>query len=61
MLDGKRYFGEFPDEDPARQGKLLLSAALLKTLAAIEKEIRHHIESDATAAAAIAGERGSDG
>jgi hypothetical protein len=37
MLDGQRYFSEFPDEEPPR--RLLLSDELLVTLAAIEREI----------------------
>jgi len=37
LLDGQRYFSEFPDEEPQR--RLLLSDELLVTLAAIEKEI----------------------
>jgi len=38
MLDGQRYFSEFPDEEP-EQRRLLLSEELLVTLAAIEREI----------------------
>jgi hypothetical protein len=38
MLDGQRYFSEFPDEEP-EQPRLLLSEELLMTLAAIEREI----------------------
>jgi hypothetical protein len=38
MLDGQRYFSEFPDEEP-EQPRLLLSDELLVTLAAIEREI----------------------
>jgi len=56
MLDGKRYFAEFPDEDPRKQGKLLLSAELIKTLAVIEKEISLFIESGTAAGADIARE-----
>jgi hypothetical protein len=37
MLDGQRYYSEFPDEEPPR--RLLLSDELLVTLAAIEREI----------------------
>jgi hypothetical protein len=39
MLDGQRYFSEFPDEEPEQPGRLLLSDELLVTLAAIEREI----------------------
>ena len=38
MLDGSRYFAEFPDEDPAG-GRIPLSSEQLTTLAAIEREI----------------------
>jgi len=38
MLDGSRYFAEFPDEDPSG-GRVPLSPELLTTLAAIEREI----------------------
>jgi hypothetical protein len=56
MLDGQRYFSEFPDEEPPR--RLLLSDELLVTLAAIEREISAFIgkaadnETDAIGAAA---------
>jgi hypothetical protein len=43
MLDGKQYFAEFPDEDPARQQALLHSPKLLATLRALEKELRPYI------------------
>jgi hypothetical protein len=42
MLDGQRYFAEFPDEVPEASDlprKLLLSDELRVTLAAIEKEL----------------------
>ena len=39
MLDGQRYFAEFPDEEPEQPKRLLLSDELLVTLAAIEREI----------------------
>lgn len=39
MLDGKRYFAEFPDEEPEEPRRLLLSEELLVSLAAIEREI----------------------
>jgi hypothetical protein len=40
MLDGKRYFANFPDEDPATKRLGLHSAELLATLAALEKEFK---------------------
>jgi hypothetical protein len=43
MLDGKRYFSEFPDEDPANHRTLLHARKLLETLRALEKELRPHI------------------
>jgi hypothetical protein len=49
MLDGKQYFTQFPDEDPAQHQallqspKLLHSPKLLATLRALEKELRPHI------------------
>jgi hypothetical protein len=43
MLDGKRYFAEFPDEEPGRRHLLLRSARLLATLRALEKELRASI------------------
>jgi hypothetical protein len=42
MLNGKEYFAEFPDEDPARR-QVLLSARLLATLRALEKELRPYL------------------
>ena len=43
MLDGKRYFSEFPDEDPALQENLFGTRRLLETLRALEKELRPYI------------------
>jgi hypothetical protein len=53
MLDGQRYFSEFPDEEP-EQPRLRLSEELLVTLAAIEREISAFIRaaSERTEAAA---------
>ena len=45
MLDGQRYFSEFPEEGPQR--RLLLSDELLVTLAAIEKEISEFLRASA--------------
>ena len=42
MLNGEEYFAEFPDEDPVRR-KALLSAKLLASLRALEKELRPYI------------------
>jgi hypothetical protein len=39
MLDGQRYFAEFPDEKSDQPPRLVLSDELLVTLAAIEREI----------------------
>ncbi len=47
MLDGNRYFAEFPDEDPAGSGRIPLSPELLTTLAAIEREISGFIGTEA--------------
>ena len=44
MLDGKRYFNEFRDEDPDGRNALLHSPRLLETLRALEKELRPYIE-----------------
>jgi hypothetical protein len=43
MLDGKKYFAEFPDEDPARKRLLLQSPRLLATLRELEKELRPYL------------------
>ena len=43
MLDGQQYYSEFPDEEPERPKRLLLSDELLVTLAAIEREISEFI------------------
>jgi hypothetical protein len=45
MLDGKAYFGAFPDEDPARPRSLLQSQQLIASLRAIERELRPYIAS----------------
>jgi hypothetical protein len=54
MLDGQRYFSEFPDEEPKQPGRIILSEELLVTLAAIEREISAFIRaaSERTDAAA---------
>ncbi len=41
MLDGKRYYAAFPDEDPEIQLRMRNLFELLKKL---EKEFRQHIE-----------------
>ncbi len=41
MLDGKRYYAEFPDEDPANRKPILLySPSLIAAFRALEKELR---------------------
>jgi hypothetical protein len=50
MLDGKRYFAEFPDEDPKIKRFGLHSAELLKTLAALEKEFRTCLQKEVSPA-----------
>jgi hypothetical protein len=45
MLNGKRYFAEFPDEDPALRRKLR-SPELMATLKALEQELRPHIRDE---------------
>jgi hypothetical protein len=44
MLDGRRYFAAFPDEDPTVRSNLQRNPKLLATLAVIEKEIRSYIQ-----------------
>jgi hypothetical protein len=46
MLNGKRYFAAFPDEDPAMPRRLLRSPKLMATLKALEKELRPHIRTE---------------
>ena len=53
MLDGHRYYAEFPDEEPPR--RLILSDELLVTLAAIEREISAFIGNAAEGKSDIAG------
>lgn len=62
MLDGQRYFAEFPDEEPQQPKRLLLSDELLVTLAAIEREISHFISQaeNNTAGTAVSGNPGKD-
>ena len=45
MLDGKRYFSEFPDEDPDGKKAFMHSPRLLETLRVLEKELRPYIRS----------------
>jgi hypothetical protein len=45
MLDGKAYFGAFPDEDPERPRSLLHSPQLIASLRALERELRPYIAS----------------
>jgi len=51
MLDGSRYFAEFPEENPDRAR---LSPALLSALVALEREISRFIDSEAATATATA-------
>jgi hypothetical protein len=44
MLDGKRYFAEFPDEEAGSSERLLSIAKRLEKLAALEKELRGYLE-----------------
>jgi hypothetical protein len=46
MLDGKRYFSEFPDEDPGRQLRLLRSPELMASLRALERELRPYLQDE---------------
>lgn len=41
MLDGKRYYAAFPDEDPELRPRI---TAVLHALAKVEKAIRKHVE-----------------
>lgn len=47
MLDGSRYFAEFPEEHPDRAP---LSATLLCALVALEREISRFIDAETTTA-----------
>jgi len=54
MLNGKRYFAEFPDEDPANQPKVLRSAELMSLLKALEKELRPYLRTEPASDAELA-------
>ena len=41
MLDGKRYYADFPDEDPELQPR---NTAVLQALGKVEKLFRKHAE-----------------
>jgi hypothetical protein len=44
MLDGKKYYAEFPDEDPESKKPVLLhSPTLVAALRALEKHLRPYI------------------
>jgi len=47
MLDGSRYFAEFPDEDQTGMGQVPLRPELLTALMAIEREISGFMRSAA--------------
>ena len=42
MLDGKRYYAVFPDEDPKLRPRI---TAVLHALGNVEKAFRKHVES----------------
>jgi len=42
MLDGKRYYAVFPDEDPELRPRI---TAVLHALGNVEKAFRKHVES----------------
>jgi len=44
MLNGKRYFAAFPDEEGGSSERLLSIAKRLEKLAALEKELRRYLE-----------------
>jgi hypothetical protein len=44
MLNGKRYFAAFPDEEAGSSERLLSIAKRLEKLAALEKELRRYLE-----------------
>jgi hypothetical protein len=46
MLDDKRYFAEFPDEDPENPPKLLHSPELIASLRALERELRPYLQNE---------------
>ena len=41
MLDGKRYYADFPDEDPELRSRI---TAVLQALGKVEKAFRKHAE-----------------
>ena len=41
MLDGKRYYAAFPDEDPVLQSRI---AAVHRALGKVEKALRKRVE-----------------
>jgi hypothetical protein len=53
MLDGKRYYGAFPDEKPTH--------ALLRTLEKLEGEFRRYVEQSGEGDAPEIGPRPSEG
>ena len=44
MLNGKRYFAAFPDEEASSSERLLNISLRLEKLAALEKELRRYLE-----------------
>jgi hypothetical protein len=55
MLNGKRYYAEFPDEDPANQPRELRSPELMSLLKALEKELRPYLKTAPASDAEVAG------
>jgi hypothetical protein len=47
MLNGKHYFAEFPDENPANAGGPR-SPELIASLRALEKELRPYLQRELT-------------
>jgi hypothetical protein len=60
MLDGNRYFAEFPDEAQPRPSAPLVSEELLVTLKAIEREISAFLRGGAQRGVAADGGRVGD-
>jgi hypothetical protein len=44
MLDGKRYYAAFPEEQAGSSERLLNISLRLEKLAALEKELRRYLE-----------------
>jgi hypothetical protein len=46
MLDGKRYFSAFPDEEASSSDRVLRIAQHLAKLAALERELTRFLEKE---------------